>query len=229
MISALALSLLAQTTPAGSGTNCDRDPSVVKQADPVLPKGYLSHVSGNVSAVVAVTLDQSGAVKGATIYKSSGDATMDSAAVAAAKQSTYAPGEANCKPAGGMFGVEISFAGDGPAAVSDTDCPRDARVAGVVSVAWPNGTRVYGSGGVTVTVDLDIAPDGSLESARIVQSSGNMALDQAALAAARQSTYLPKLVEVRRQAKAGESPAEAKSCVAVKGKYLFRVTFDPNS
>jgi TonB family protein len=60
---------------------------------------------------------------------------------------------------------------------------------------------------------VTIGPTGNLVDAKISQSAGNMALDQAALAAARQSTYAPKIVD----------------CQPTTGSYYFKVTFDPNS
>jgi protein TonB len=78
---------------------------------------------------------------------------------------------------------------------------------------YPDAAREQGLGEVQVAVKVTIGPSGSLVNATISQSAGNMALDQAALAAARQSTYAPKIV----------------NCEPVTGDYLFRVTFDPNS
>ncbi|MBV8433654.1 MAG: energy transducer TonB, partial [Candidatus Eremiobacteraeota bacterium] len=46
----------------------------------------------------------------------------------------------------------------------------------------------------------------------IFKSTNNMAMDQAALRAARQSSYSPKLV----------------NCQPVQGDYLFRVDFNPD-
>lgn len=50
------------------------------------------------------------------------------------------------------------------------------------------------AGKVTVLLHVTIDPSGSLREARIYQSSNNMAIDQAAVAAARKSSYVPKIV-----------------------------------
>jgi len=83
----------------------------------------------------------------------------------------------------------------------------------VAAPDYPESAREQGLGSVQVTVVVTIAPSGSLVSATIGQGSGNMAIDQAALATARQSTYAPKIVD----------------CQPVQGQYNFKVTFDPNS
>lgn len=90
---------------------------------------------------------------------------------------------------------------------------QDATVVQQAQPEYPDSAREQGLGEVQVAVRVTIGPSGSLVNAAISQSAGNMALDQAALAAARQSTYAPKIV----------------NCEAVTGDYLFRVTFDPNS
>jgi TonB family protein len=57
-----------------------------------------------------------------------------------------------------------------------------------------------------------VGPSGNLVGTKIYKSSNNMAIDQAALRAARQSTYSPKLV----------------NCQPVEGDYLFRADFQPD-
>jgi protein TonB len=90
---------------------------------------------------------------------------------------------------------------------------QDATVVQQAQPEYPDSAREQGLGEVQVAVRVTIGPSGSLVNATISQSAGNMALDQAALAAARQSTYAPKIV----------------NCQPEQGDYLFRVTFDPNS
>jgi periplasmic protein TonB len=91
---------------------------------------------------------------------------------------------------------------------------QDATVVQQAQPEYPDSARELGLGTVTVAVTVTLSPTGALENASVSQSAGNMALDQAALAAARQSTYAPKIV----------------NCEGVDGaQYLFKVTFDPNS
>jgi len=90
---------------------------------------------------------------------------------------------------------------------------QDATAVQAVTPDYPDQAREQGLGEVQVTVIVTISPSGSLVNATIGQGSGNMSIDQAALSAARQSTYAPKIV----------------NCQPVEGTYNFKVTFDPNS
>jgi TonB family protein len=90
---------------------------------------------------------------------------------------------------------------------------QDATVVNQVTPEYPDQARDLGLGEVQVAVEVTIGPQGNLIDAKIAQTANNMSMDQAALAAARQSTYAPKIV----------------NCQPTTGTYLFRVTFDPNS
>lgn len=90
---------------------------------------------------------------------------------------------------------------------------QDATVVDQAQPEYPDAARELGLGEVQVAVTVTIGPSGNLIDAKIAQSAGNMSLDQAALAAARQSTYAPKIVD----------------CQPTTGSYYFKVTFDPNS
>lgn len=203
-------------------TACDRDPVALNTAQPVLPKTFHA-AGGNRSATVAVTLDASGRVTAASIYKTSGNSLMDAAALDAAKRSTFAPGESDCKPVGGTFAMDFSFEGYGlPQTASE--CPRDARVIAVVIPGSPDYSP--GLGEVRVVISVTIGPDGNVLDARVAESSGNLYLDRAAVDAARNSKYSPKLVAVRRQAQAGGSSSV--TCEPATGTYRFVTTFRPN-
>ncbi len=89
---------------------------------------------------------------------------------------------------------------------------QDATSPNQVPPDYPEAARSQGLGPVTVLVQVTISPSGSLQGAKIYQSSNNMSIDQSALSAARQSTYSPKIV----------------ACKPVEGTYLFRAQFDPN-
>lgn len=90
---------------------------------------------------------------------------------------------------------------------------QDATVVEQAQPEYPDSARDLGLGEVQVAVTVTIGPSGNLIDAKISQSANNMALDQAALAAARQSTYAPKIVD----------------CQPTTGSYYFKVQFDPNS
>jgi TonB family protein len=65
---------------------------------------------------------------------------------------------------------------------------------------------------LTVTIDLTIAPDGSVSAARVVEPSGNPQLDQNALDSAMRTIYAPA----------------AKGCKPAIDRCTFKVTFDPD-
>jgi len=62
---------------------------------------------------------------------------------------------------------------------------------------------------IAVTIDAN----GSVSHASVSQGSGNAAIDQAALRAARESSYKPRLV----------------NCVPSAGTYIFRAEFSPDT
>ncbi len=88
---------------------------------------------------------------------------------------------------------------------------REATMTNGVSPEYPESAKEQGLGPVTVIVKITLSPAASVESASVLQSSGNMAVDQAAIIAARQSSYAPKLM----------------NCQPAEGTYSFRANFDP--
>jgi protein TonB len=105
--------------------------------------------------------------------------------------------------------------GAGAAAVPPTPTPPACAVPNVAATAtqlaqpvYPESAQQLGiSGAVEVLVSL--APDGGVTDATIYKTSGSAALDQAAIRAARASTYSPDIVD----------------CQAVAGTYTFHVSF----
>jgi TonB family protein len=84
----------------------DRAPQIVNQVRPDIPAMALQQgIFGDV--VVSVTVDGSGAVTSA-IIRSSPSAILNSAALSAARASTYQAGLQNCK-AGGSLDVRVQF------------------------------------------------------------------------------------------------------------------------
>ncbi|MHB8434026.1 MAG: energy transducer TonB [Candidatus Tyrphobacter sp.] len=102
-----------------------------------------------------------------------------------------------------------------PAAATPASCPNPNREATVISKAtadYPQSAQELNLGDVTVEIKVTVGASGTLQDATVYSSSHNMAIDQAALRAARESTYAPKLV----------------NCVPTVGIYLFDVTFTMN-
>lgn len=94
---------------------------------------------------------------------------------------------------GGTFGVQFQIQ-SGAAAQPRDSCYREARV--VTGVA-PDASAIPNSGirtQASVAIEVVIGPDGKVLETHIAQSSGSRALDEAALDAARETTYTPKIV-----------------------------------
>lgn len=75
---------------------------------PVVP----DDVSENgVTAKIRVDLDSNGTVTGVSVYESAGSMPLDRAALAAARQSRYAPEERDCKNIAGSYLFTVDFSG----------------------------------------------------------------------------------------------------------------------
>jgi len=78
--------------------------------DPIYPKGALDRgLEGTVT--VTVTVGTKGEVQAATVTSSSGEPTLDQAAVRAVKRWTFTPAMEKGKPAGGTVKVTFAFVG----------------------------------------------------------------------------------------------------------------------
>jgi len=91
-------------------------------------------------------------------------------------------------------------------------CDRDATVTHQTSPDYPESARELGLRQVTAGIQVYITPQGTIAALRVLNSSGNGDLDQAALRGAAESTYSPRM----------------RNCKPTFGLYLFKVTFDPN-
>ena len=63
------------------------------------------------SVEVEVTLDETGAVQGVSVYKSSGSEALDNSALQAAKATSYAPATVDCVPQPGRYLFRHDFTG----------------------------------------------------------------------------------------------------------------------
>jgi TonB family protein len=100
------------------------------------------------------------------------------------------------------------------APVAARACPqpnRDALVTEPHQPEYPRSAKNLGP--LSVEIEVAVDPSGNIAEAHVYKSSGNPAVDESALRAASQSKYSPKLV----------------NCQGVKGLYLFRADFRPNS
>lgn len=123
---------------------------------------------------------------------------------------TLGPGTAGGEPGAGPTTQDASQpAVATPAAPSCADPNADATVTNVATPDYPDSARDLQLGNVSVLVKVTLDARGALVGATIAQSSGNLAVDDAALRAARQSTYAPRIV----------------NCVPSAGSYIFRADF----
>lgn len=92
-------------------------------------------------------------------------------------------------------------------------CTQPVKIIKAVNPAYPRAAQDLQIGRTLVVVAVAVDALGKVQGARIVQSSSIGVLDEAAINAAKGSTY---------------APAE-KDCAPAAGTYMFRVTFDPYS
>lgn len=90
---------------------------------------------------------------------------------------------------------------------------QDATMVNPANLQYSEAAKTAGLGAGTVVVRVVVAPSGAVAAESIIESSGNPYLDRAAIVAARESTYSPKIV----------------NCAATFGDFLYRVMFDPGS
>lgn len=206
MFGAFILAAAAQSAPCAN-------------TDPTLTNAVSAHVTGSDPqlgagrvATVRVTIGADGRVTDAGVYKGSGDAAADTAAVAAARASTYAPAMQGCKPVSETVYFDEVVRPDYAHLGSNCSIANvPATTLKMAQPVYPDAARIVHASGVAA-VQLTIGPDGGLTSTELVMSTGNKALDQAALDAAENSIYAPKIV----------------NCRPVAGRYLFKVTFVAN-
>lgn len=86
----------------------------------------------------------------------------------------------------------------------------DVTISNPATPRFPEGETFHGL--VRGSARVTIGPDGDVVNAKIAKSTGNAALDQSVLKAAKQSTYTPKIA----------------NCKPVEGTYLFFVQFSGN-
>jgi protein TonB len=95
-------------TPKPACANPHVDATVTRAVEPDYPE--LARQQGAVGVTqVEVTLTETGAVSDTKVYKSSGNASLDKAALAAAKQSAYSPEIDNCQKEAGTYLFRAEF------------------------------------------------------------------------------------------------------------------------
>jgi protein TonB len=133
---------------------------------------------------------------------------------AGSTENTYSA-PANGSENGAPQGSGTAKPAAGPAGTPKPACANpnvEATVTNPVQPDYPESAKDLGLGAVTVEVEVTVGPSGNLIGVKVYKSSSNMAIDQAALRAARESSYSPKLVD----------------CSPTTGDYLFRADFQPD-
>ena len=75
-----------------------------------------------------------------------------------------------------------------------SECSHDADVA---DAAKPDDTMPDTEGDAFAIVAVQVAPDGTVEKAKIYRTSGDLLFDQASVRAARKSKYKPRVVDCK--------------------------------
>lgn len=87
---------------------------------------------------------------------------------------------------------------------------KDVTMLRPVTPEYPDAARAMHLGPVVVIITITVTAKAEVAGASIVQTSGTPIIDMAALLAARQSTYSPKIA----------------NCSPVAGTYMFRANFN---
>lgn len=192
---------------------CDRGPMITKAVVAHVPPSDEPQLGNGRVVAVEVTLDGTGRVSSAKVYSTSGMAAADAAALDAARTSKYSPALENCAPVAQTVVFDEVVRPNYTLLAQHCATPfQNATALQPASADYPaSAARLHASG--QAVVEVTIAPTGELQEAHIVSSANNMALDQAALEAARRTIYSPKTVH----------------CVPTTGVYLFKVTFRANA
>lgn len=106
-LKALASVQLPQAPTPAPG--CERFASITNAQSADFPADARRLKLGPVAVLVQVRIDEHGQLVSSSIYRSSGNASIDAAAIKAAQGSTYAPGAHLCKPVGGDYLFRSEF------------------------------------------------------------------------------------------------------------------------
>lgn len=212
MLSLVLMALADTATPTCA--NPFADASVVEAVTPGYPDSAFDLGIGPVTVLVSVTVNPDGSMNALHIVKSSNNMAIDQSALIAARRSTYAPKIVNCSATLGdvLFKAVFDPANRSPNVPLPCN-PRyaDASFRREVRPAYPDSARAQGAGSAIVLVHVTVGLDGSVRWATVTKSSGNAAMDQAALEAARASQYTPKTI----------------NCSPTYGDFIFRAEFNP--
>ena len=171
------------------------------------PAGVPLHGIGTVRVRLLVRTD--GTVGGASVVRGSGVAALDAQALSDARSTTFSPAIAACKAVAKSYEMILHYDPAELLPATSAACSERDRPA-KLSHLQPPYVNDNDRGDGEVTLDLIIDKDGGLTSYTVRKSSGSAGLDNQVILAAKQSTYLPQLV----------------NCVPVDGgHYVFRFRY----
>jgi TonB family protein len=114
LAAALSATLLNGAPAAAQGTahaSCTvaSAPATISDIVSAETPSFLSLIGVTGNADVQVSLSDTGALENATIAKSSGNASLDAAAITAAREQKYSPERSDCQPVGGTYLIHVDF------------------------------------------------------------------------------------------------------------------------
>lgn len=186
--------------------------TVTQAATPGYPDSAKDLGLGRMTVLVLVTVNADGSLVDARIQQSSHNAALDQAALRAARDSDYAPKIVNCQAATGTYILRADMdPANAPQQYVGCRTPnRPPTVAAAVAPVVPGPPKTF-TEPVVVRVLVIVGPDGTMQGTRIIQSSGDPAIDAGALVAAQMSRYTPQML----------------ACVPVRGTLVVSEKFGP--
>jgi TonB family protein len=208
-----AAAFVALASPPGAaaqnvGAGPDQPISLQGGQPPVFPpEAFATCAHG--TTMVLVSIDESGQNRRSKVHKSSGNEALDEAALKAVRQWLFRPLIEGGVPKSGEALIPVVWEDQCPDQLAMTDpAARAIPPVGWDPKATPDGWDPYEvpasrtahppqypksaqCAGGTTKVRVNVAANGNVRNVGVAESSGNPALDAAAVAAARQWTYRP--------------------------------------
>lgn len=120
----LAMALMAALPPAAAGTAEEAGAHILKTVPPKYPP-EAARAGATGTVVLVITVDRTGAVENILVERSSGNRLLDTAAIDAANEWTFAPAIEHGRPVRGRVRVPVDFN------MGDEDEPIRAQAAGL--------------------------------------------------------------------------------------------------
>jgi TonB family protein len=173
----------------------NRQPEIISQVTPTYPlEAQQKGIEGKVK--IKAMVDAMGKPSQVEVAQTSGDASLDQAALEAAKQMKFAPALQDGKPVEASIAFDVTFA-LGPKYEGNLPEPDDAIAVDVIPEmihqempVFPQEAEQQGITGV-VAIRMLVGTDGKPVRTTVAKSSGYDFLDKSALTAAEKCTFKP--------------------------------------